>query len=235
MPENKNVDATQEAVVTRRNLFQILGSVPAVAALASQASAQTHDEHMHAAATAKGQPQGPYKRQIFLEDHQWKTVHLLSDLIIPADDRSGSAADAGVPEFIDDWIAFRNSEDGHRNLEARVVGGLTWLDMESNRLFEKDFVDAAAPQQKQLLDRIAWPDKAAKEDHAWVLFFNTFRDLVVSGFFSSKMGVKDLQYMGNTAILKWEGCPANVWAIIEERMKKGYKGVAIQESKPWGA
>ena len=64
-----------------------------------------------------------------------------------------------------------------------------WLDRESTKLFEKNFADAAADQQKQILDRIAWPERAAKEDHAWVQFFYEFRDLTVSGFFSSKMGV----------------------------------------------
>jgi hypothetical protein len=154
-------------------------------------------------------------------------------LIIPADERSGSATQAGVPEFIDDWIAFRNEQNGSRDFEAQILGGLSWLDRESNRAFEKNFVDASTDQQKKLLDRIAFPDRAAKEDAAGVSFFSKIRDLTVSGFFSSKVGVQDLPYLGNTAVAEWKGCDPKVWSIIEDRMKNGYKGVAGPEVKPW--
>jgi gluconate 2-dehydrogenase gamma chain len=202
--------------VSRRDLFQIIGAVPAVAAL------QTH-EHAHAA-SAQGAAKGPYKRQTF-DDHQWRTVGVLCDLIIPADERSGSATQAGVPEYLDDWIAFRTEEDGNEDLKATIFGGLMWLDRESNRQYQKDFADASPDQQKQLLDRIAYPQRAAKEDHNWVVFFSEFRSLTVGGFFSSKMGVADLPYLGNTAVAEWKGCDPKVWAIIEDRMKNGYKGV----------
>jgi hypothetical protein len=129
-----------------------------------------------------------------------------------------SATHAGVPEFIDDWIDFRKREDGSDMLEAQILGGLTWLDQESNRQFGKDFASAAVGQQKRLLDRIAWPEKAAPEDHRWVAFFNRFRDLTVGGFFSSEAGVRDLPYMGNRAIAEWKGCDPAVWAIIEKRL-----------------
>jgi gluconate 2-dehydrogenase gamma chain len=216
--------------VSRRGLFQIIGAVPAAAALATgSASAQTHD-HMHMAAEAQSATTGPYKRQTF-DDHQWETVHVLCDLIIPADERSGSATQAGVPEFLDDWIAYRAEQDGNEDLKAQILGGLMWLDRESNAKFQQDFVKASPDQQKRLLDRIAYPKRAAKEDHAWVRFFSEYRSLTIGGFFSSKVGVKDLPYLGNTAVAHWEGCDPKVWAIVEERLKNGYKGVV--EAKPW--
>lgn len=211
---------------SRRDLFQILGSVPALAVAAT--ATETHTGHHAPAAAATNK--GPYQRQVF-DDHQWRTVHVLCDLIIPADERSGSAGQAGVPEFLDDWIAFRTAEDLNENLKAQIFGGLMWLDRESNRIFEKNFADAAADQQKQILDRIAYPKKAAKEDHPWALFFSEFRTLTVSGFFSSKMGVADLPYLGNTAVAEWKGCDPEIWSIIENRMKNGYQG--LLEVKPW--
>jgi hypothetical protein len=95
---------------------------------------------------------------------------------------------------------------------------------------------AALPveDQKKILDRIAYPAKATAEDHQYVPFFNEIRSLTVSGFFSSKMGVEYLPYLGNVAVEKWEGCDPKVWAIIEDRLKNGYKG-GIVEAKPWGA
>jgi len=236
MSQDKKNEQQNPSGVSRRGLFHVLGAVPAAAALASSPlMAEVNPHHAHLpvpAVAASAAAAGPYKRQVFNE-HQWQTVSVLSDLIIPADDRSGSATQAGVPEFIDDWVAFRTQQDGDRDFEAQILGGLIWLDRESDKLFEKNFVDVAVGQQKQILDRIAWPDRASKEDHAGVQFFSKFRDLTVSGFFSSKMGVHDLPYLGNTAVAEWKGCDPKVWAVIEERMKNGYKGVAGPEMKPW--
>jgi gluconate 2-dehydrogenase gamma chain len=212
--------------VSRRDMFQILGAVPAVAAVAGDHA------HMHMGQSEPAAEKGPYKRQTF-DDHQWQTVNVLCDLIIPADERSVSASKAGVPEYMDDWIAYRTEQDGNMNLRAEVFGGLMWLDRESTKLFEKSFISASVDQQKQLLDRIAYPEKAAKDDSQWVAFFSEFRTLTVGGFFSSKAGVADLPYLGNRAVAEWKGCDPKVWAIIEERMKNGYKG--ILEAKPWGA
>lgn len=213
---------SEKIEVSRRGLFHILGAAPiAAAALAGEpAMAQTKPDS-HA-----------YQRKVFLDDHQWKTLHVLSDLIIPADERSGSATQAGVPEFIDDWIDFRTREDGEDSLRAEIFGGITWLDRESRRLFEKTFADASVNQQNQILDRIAWPEKAAKEDKIWAHFFNRLRDLVAGGFFSSKIGVADLPYLGNRAVAEWKGADPEVWAIIEERMKNGYEGLG-GHVKPW--
>jgi len=223
----------EEQELTRRGMLQVFGATPALAALSGGAAlAQEESAHAHHAAAAVSK--GPYQRQSF-NDHQWRTVEVLCNLIFPADDRSGSATDAGVPEFIDDWLAFRKQQDGNADLEAQIFGGLMWLDEQALALGNKPFVDASASHQKQILDRIAWPDRAAAEDQRWAMFFNHFRDLTVGGFYSSKMGVKDLPYTGNTIVTNWIGCPPNIWAIIEDRMKNGYKGVTVQEVKPWGA
>jgi len=190
----------------RRDLLKAMTAVPAALAPLASASARssmtvpksTTGEAAQTAASGAYQPKT-------LNEHEWKTIRVLSDIIIPADDRSGSATQAGVPEFIDDWLDFR----GGSQLTA-IRGGLTWLDMECNRQFAHDFVDCSEAQQKQILDRIAYPKTAAPEDGAGVAFFNHLRGLVVSGFFSSKMGVKDLPYLGNQMLSSWEGCPASV-------------------------
>ena len=209
--------------ITRRNLIHILGIAPAAAA------AQTPAGHVHAAPPAPAKK--AYRRKVF-DDHQWRTAQVLCDLIIPADEHSGSATAAGVPEFIDDWLDFRAREDGNQDLTAGVLGGLAWLDLEATRLFQKDFAAAEPAGQKQILDRIAWPARAVAADRRWAAFFTRFRDLTVSGFFSSKMGVADLPYLGNKALAEWKGCDPKVWAVIEERMKNGYHGLG-GEVKPW--
>ncbi len=140
-----------------------------------------------------------------LTPHEWKTVGVLSDWILPADEVSGSATDAGVPEFIDDWLDFQRGD-----LLIEIREGLAWLDTECQRNFRQNFVDCSATQQQRLLDRIAWPDKAAQQDAKPVNFFNQFRDLTLSGFYTSEMGTRDLPYLGNQPQAEWRGCPADV-------------------------
>ena len=206
-PEPRTPNPEPRSVLGRRDLLKAMTAVPAALAPLASASAMSattvpKSTTGEAAASSAYQPKA-------LNEHEWKTVRVLSDIIIPADDRSGSATQAGVPEFIDDWLDFR----GGGQLTA-IRGGLTWLDMECNRQFAHDFVDCSEAQQKQTLDRIAYPKTAALEDAAGVAFFNHLRGLVVSGFFSSKMGVKDLPYLGNQMLSSWEGCPASVLAKL---------------------
>ncbi|HKS94519.1 MAG TPA: gluconate 2-dehydrogenase subunit 3 family protein [Terriglobia bacterium] len=192
----------------RRDLLKAMTVVPAAALVPlGTAVAMTHARAAASPAQAAATT-AAYKPKV-LDPHEWKTVTVLSDIIIPADERSGSATQAKVPEFIDDWLGFRGGET-----LAAIRGGIIWLDLECQRQFSHDFVDCSAADQKQILDRIAYPKTAAPEDAVGVVFFNHLRDLVVSGFFSSEMGVKDLPYLGNQMVTDWEGCPANVLAKL---------------------
>jgi len=136
----------------------------------------------------------------FFTDHEMATVRQLADLIIPADDRSGNASDAGVPEFIDFMML-----DQPRHQTA-MRGGLRWLDNQCLERFNHTFVDCSTAQQKQILDEIAWPEQAKPEMSQGVAFFNTLRNFTATGFWTSKIGIQDLQYMGNKAT-SWNGCP----------------------------
>ena len=140
----------------------------------------------------------------FLTAHELDTVRVLVDLIIPGDERSGSATDARVPEFMDFMMA-----DEATPPEARTAmrGGLAWLDVECNRRFGRPFTECEGPQRTALLDDIAWPARARAEMSHGVAFFNVFRDLTSSGFWSSKIGVTDLRYRGNVFVQDWTGCP----------------------------
>jgi hypothetical protein len=137
----------------------------------------------------------------FFTAQEWQTVRILVDLIIPADERSGSATQAGVPEFMD----FVMSDQPNRQNAMRQ--GLEWLDTESRTRFSKTFVESSDPERRQILDDIAWPARARPEHARGVAFFNSFRDLTAGGFWSSKMGVEDLRFMGNVAVPEWNGCP----------------------------
>ena len=137
----------------------------------------------------------------FFSDHEYRTVRVLVDLILPGDDRSGSASEAGVPEFQD----FMMIDQPERQIAMR--GGLAWMDLECRERFGKVFVDCGAEQQAAFLDLLAWPDGAPEELSHGVAFFTGFRDLTATGFFTSKMGFDDLRYMGNEFVTEWKGCP----------------------------
>ena len=139
----------------------------------------------------------------YFTEHEMATITLLADIVIPKDDKSGSASDAKVPEFIE----FIVKDIPEHQLPMR--GGLRWLDLQSLNRYGKTFVASSSAQQIQLVDQIAYPQKAKPEMQQGVAFFNRMRDLTATGFFTAEMGVKDLGYAGNSPN-KWVGVPADV-------------------------
>jgi len=197
--------------IERREALRRLGAAPVAAGFAlSEAQAQRAHEHVHRGAAEGEAGEGPLERRFF-DDHEWATVGVLADLVIPADDRSGSATDARVPEFIDYALSDELAESREREqMQTAVRGGLAWLDRECRRRFERPFAECTELERKAVLDDIAWPERATPEMSQGVAFFNLFRDLVASGFWTSRMGMDDIGYMGNTFVAEWTGCPPEV-------------------------
>jgi gluconate 2-dehydrogenase gamma chain len=141
--------------------------------------------------------------ETFFDEHEMKTIRLLADIIIPKDDVSGSASDAKVPEFIE-FIA----KDMPR-YQIPLRGGIKWLDLQCLKRFNADFASCTTTQQIEIVDEIAFPEKAKPEMQPGVAFFNTMRDLTACGFFTSEIGIKDLGYVGNRPN-QWDGVPQDV-------------------------
>jgi len=141
----------------------------------------------------------------FLNDHELKTVAVLSDLILPATPIAGSATDAEVPDFIE-FMAKDIPE-----LKPTLRGGLMWLDHRSNTDFDKEFIAVSEDQQKQILDTIAFPEVEIpiKEQPLEIQFFSLMRNLTLTGYYTSEIGIKDLGYVGNIANV-WDGVPQEV-------------------------
>lgn len=139
----------------------------------------------------------------YFDEHEMKTISVLSDIIIPKDDTSGSATDAGVPDFIE----FMAKDRPEHQLPLR--GGMKWLDLQCMQRYNADFISCAKEQQIEMVDEIAFPEKAKPEMQAGVAFFNRMRDLTACGFFTSKIGLADLGYMGNRPN-QWNGVPQEV-------------------------
>lgn len=139
----------------------------------------------------------------FFDDHELKTITQLADIIIPRDDTSGSASDARVPDFIE----FIVKDMPAHQLPMR--GGLKWLDVQCLKRYAKSFSDCSPAQQIEMVDEIAFPEKAKSEMKQGVAFFNLMRDLTATGFFTSQIGIKDIGYAGNRPT-QWDGVPQEV-------------------------
>jgi hypothetical protein len=143
------------------------------------------------------------KAETFFTPHEMATITVLGDIIIPRDDRSGNASDAKVPDFIE-FIVKDKPEH-----QTPMRGGLRWLDMQCLKRYDRSFVDCTKQQQIEIVDAIAYPAKAKPGMKQGVAFFDRMRGLTATGFFTSKIGVEDLGYVGNRPN-KWEGVPADI-------------------------
>ena len=153
-------------------------------------------QHVHAMA-AQEKAAGPYKPKAFT-DHEWKTLIRLADLIIPGDDHSPGAVEAGAPAFID-LLASQNPE-----LLAIYTGGIAWLDHHLQAHHHTDFVSAAPEIQTGILDIIAYRKNESPETGPGIRFFDWARKMVVDAYYTSPIGIKELGYMGNGAVAKFE-------------------------------
>jgi gluconate 2-dehydrogenase gamma chain len=140
--------------------------------------------------------------------HEYATVSMLVDIIIPKDAKSGSATDAGVPEFMDTML------DLEPTMRAANRGGLAWLDHVCLQRHGKAFIDCTPAQRTALLDDIAFPARTRPDLAAGAAWFSSFRDFTATGFFSSEMGVTDIGYMGNTPVMEWTGCPTEAYTRL---------------------
>jgi len=139
----------------------------------------------------------------YFPPQQYKTLQALCESIFPADSDCGGAVEAGAPEFID-LLTSENEE-----YQLALGGGLMWLDSFCSDRYSEAFLDCTPEQRKAVLDMIAFR-KNAKQDltlSQGVAFFAFLRRLTCDGFYTSKIGIEDLQYIGNTALREFPGCP----------------------------
>ena len=141
--------------------------------------------------------------ETFFDEHEMKTISILTDIIIPKDETSGSATEAGVPAFIE----FIVKDMPYHQTPMR--GGLKWLDIQCMKRFNADFASCTSAQQIEMIDAIAYPEKAKPEMQQGVAFFNKMRDLTATGFYTSAIGIKDIGYVGNKPN-QWNGVPQEV-------------------------
>ncbi len=199
--------------MNRRDSLKALGLATLSTAVLLDACKQDTNKTAEVAATPAGDEAGrqPYeidrdkklKAETFFTKQEMATITVLGDIIIPKDAHSGSASDAKVPDFIE-FIVKDIPEH-----QTPMRGGLRWLDLQCMNRYNHTFTDCTPQQQIEMVTEIAYPLKAKPEMKPGVIFFNRMRDLTASGFYTSKIGIKDIGYVGNSPN-RWTGVPEDV-------------------------
>jgi gluconate 2-dehydrogenase gamma chain len=181
--------------VSRRDLLRVIGSSMVLTTSGSGVLSPALAQHVHAAmAEAKSLSGGAdYQPKCFTR-HNFLTLKKLADLIIPADEHSPGASDAGAAEFID-FLSSRNAD-----LAGIFNGGFAWVDDYMHRKHGADFLSAKPEQQTALLDLLAYRKNAIPETAPGRRFWVWVRNMVVDAYYTSPAGVKDIGYMGNTVV-----------------------------------
>lgn len=177
---------SSKMTASRRSVLRALAAAALTGPLPLKAAQHVH----HQTAQAKRKADGAYKPKLFNE-HEWATLRLLSDYIIPQDEVSPGALAAGAPEYID-LLASHNQE-----LAALYTGGLAWIDRQMEKRYGAPFVKAGRDAQRALLDLIAYRKNDSPELRPGIRFFDWLRRMVVDAFYTSPVGIKDLGYLGN--------------------------------------
>jgi len=144
---------------------------------------------------------------------QRRTAAVLCDVMLPADERSPSASHLKVHDFIDEWISApyaRQQED-----RKIILQGVAWLEIESKHRFSKSFPELKDAEKHQLCDPICSMEKCSEDLKQAARFFAKFRNLAMAGFYSTPDGMKDIQYLGNTPLTRFDGPPPDVLAHLK--------------------
>lgn len=183
--------------ISRRLAIQSLALTPGIAA-ASDAMQVADDKNGQPLST-QSKTSGP---RVF-DTHQYSMLRSLCDSIIPADEASGGALEASVPELID-LLASENED-----YRTRLTGGLQWLDAACIERYGLDYLQSSPEQQNEILRSIAYRENAAQSPglSSGIAFFTFLRDLTLGGYFTSEIGMKSLPYLGNQFVAVFPGCP----------------------------
>ena len=137
--------------------------------------------------------------------HELETIAVLSEVILPSKPEVGGPVEAGVPEFIE----FMGKDIP--KMQNTLLGGIIWLDIKADELFGGEFKSLFPEQQQQLLDPIAYydPEIPNRKRPFEIQWFNLMRNLTLTGYYTSAVGIKDLGYKGNQPNV-WDGVPQDV-------------------------
>jgi len=190
--------------ISRRDILKTLAIGAAGGSVLQVIPAEAAEYIHQLVRTEKGSAASAKYTPKYFSAHQYATLIFLCDAIIPKDEYSGGAVEGGAPEFID----LLTSEN--EKFQLRLGGGLFWLDGFTSDRYGKPFLECTPQQQKEVMELIAYRKNAIKDPtlSQGVAFFALLRNMTCDAFYTSKIGIADLQYIGNTSLREFPGCPA---------------------------
>jgi hypothetical protein len=197
-------DKSSSAGISRRDILKNLAIGAAGGSVLQVIPAEAAEYIHQLVRTEKGTALAAKYAPKYFSAHQYATLTFLCDAIIPKDEHSGGAVEGGAPEFID----LLSSEN--EKFQLRLGGGLFWLDGFCSDRYGTAFLDCTPQQKTEVLDLIAYRANAVKNPalSQGVAFFALLRNMTCDAFYTSKIGIADLQYIGNTSLREFPGCPS---------------------------
>jgi hypothetical protein len=209
----ENIPAENSGQIDRRQALKWIGAAAAAAAIFPHATAQDKLPRPGAAPAGKRIGTDPVLNKNYVPGDIWpltltpkqrKAAAALTDLILPPDNPGDKLpSQLGVQNFVDEWISSPYDETARDR--PVIVEGLDWIDAEAQRRFQKDFADLAEPQKCAIADDICGKTAVKKEFKSAQNFFNRFRYLAASGYYSTPQGWKDVGYTGNVPTVNFDG------------------------------
>ena len=192
--------------LSRRDVLRRFALALAASGALDRASAQ---EVHHLAAL--GQRSGGAYRPRAFTDHEFRTLERLTDLIIPVENGAPGAVAAGCAAWID------TISSGNEELTSIYKDGFKWLDAAMKSRGAADFVSAEPAGQTALLDVIAYRRNQTPELAPGIQFFSWVRRMTVDAFYTSEIGIKDIDYRGNSPLASYPS-PTEAIAYVTRRI-----------------
>lgn len=162
----------------------------------------------------------------FFTDSEKTDLGILADIITPGTETEPKATDTGVVDFFE-FMAL-DLPDYYQGI---LRGGLGWLNIEAGRRFERYFAELTPAERIEIVDDIAYPEDAeGTEFEAGAAFFDRVRYLTLTGYFTSKKGIKTLDYQGNSPNV-WDGVPQEVLDKHDLAYDPKYLPLYVDQSK----
>ncbi|MBJ6366638.1 gluconate 2-dehydrogenase subunit 3 family protein [Snuella sedimenti] len=160
----------------------------------------------------------------FFNEHELSTIAVLCDIILPKSETYASATEADTVAF----IAFIVKDIEVDQIPLR--GGLMWLDSFSNKLYNKEFIKCSEEEQLHICDQIAYPGQTKPELVQGEAFFTRLRNLTLTGYYTSKIGMEELSYKGNTPNV-WDGVPDHILKKHGFEYEEAWLAKCVDQSK----
>jgi hypothetical protein len=211
----ENLPPDPSGAIDRRQAIKWIATAAAAASAYPHASAQARLSRQPDAPAGGGNRIGwdPVLNKNYVPGELWpltltpkqrKAAASLTDLILPPDNPGDKLpSQLGVQNFVDEWISSPYDETAKDR--PVITEGLDWLDAESQLRFKKDFADLSEPQKCAIADDICGKAPVKKEHRSAQNFFNRFRYLAASGYYSTPQGWKDVGYVGNVPMVEFPG------------------------------